>query len=72
MTATVAAAILHEISRDGFHIGEHREIDVLTGRLAFHLDATNDKTGETWNVNAPTAYEAAFELARQIGWEFEE
>ena len=42
---------------------------MLTGELAFHLDA---KTGETWSVNAPSAYAAAFELARQIGWDFEE
>ena len=36
------------------------------------MDATNAKTGETWTVNAPTAYQAAFELAVQIGWDFEE
>ena len=58
MTATVAEAILHEIRRDGFSVGEHKLVDRVTG--------------ETWPVNAPTAYQAAFELARQIGWDFEE
>ena len=38
----------------------------------YHVDATNAATGETWSVNAPTAYAAVFELARQIGWDFEE
>lgn len=72
MTATVAQAILYEIARDGFSLGEHRQVDVLAGELAYHSEATNPKTGETWSVNAPTAYEAASELARQIGWDLSE
>ena len=41
MTATVAEAILHEIRRDGFSVGEHELVDRVTG--------------EAWTVNAPTA-----------------
>ena len=47
MTAAVAEAILHEIRRDGFSVGEHKQLDVLTGKLAYRVDATNPKTGET-------------------------
>ena len=67
-----AAAIIDAIHADGFHIGEHRQIDFATLLLSYHVDATDPRTGETWAVNAPTAYEAVFELAVQIGWDFEE
>ena len=70
MTAHVAETILRELQHE-YSVGEHQQIDRATGETAFHVDATNPKTGETWTVNAPTAYQAAFELARQIGWDFE-
>ena len=40
MTAAVAEAILHEIHRDGFHVGERKPLDILTGEIDYHLDAT--------------------------------
>ena len=72
MTAHVADAILREIRRDGFSVGEHKLLDPVTGAISHHVDAADAKMGETWSVNAPTAYQAAFELARQIGWDFKE
>ena len=72
MSASVVAAIIDAIHADGFHIGEHKQFDIATCLLSFHVDATDPKAGETWTVNAPTAYQAAFELARQVGWDFEE
>ena len=62
MTATVAEAILHEIRRDGFSVGEHKQFDIATCLLSYHVDATDARTSETWSVTAPTAYQAAFEL----------
>ena len=71
MTAHVAEVIMRELQRF-YSIGEHQQVDRVTGETAFHVDAPDPKTGETWSVNAPTAYQAAYELARQIGWDFEE
>lgn len=34
MSTTVAEAILHEIRRDGFNIGEHMIVDVLAGKFS--------------------------------------
>ncbi len=56
MIAIVAEGILHEIRRDGFSVGEHKLLDVLTGEISFHLTATNAKTGERWSVNALDEY----------------
>ncbi len=47
MSHSVAEAILHEIRRDGFSVGEHQQVDRATGAIAFHVDATDPKTGET-------------------------
>ena len=72
MSASVAAAIIDAIAADGFSVGEHEQVDLATGLFACHVDATDAKTGETWVVNAPTAYESAFELAVALGWDFSE
>ena len=67
MSTAVAEAILNEIRRGGFSIGEHRFANVVTGAVGFHVDATDPPDGRDVDGNAPSAYEAAFESVVEPG-----
>ncbi len=62
--------LLDTIRRAGFHIGEGVAI-TEDGTLRSHVNAVDAKTGESFTVMAPTMYEAAVELAEQVGLDLE-
>ena len=64
-------AILDEIRRDGFNVGTHATVDVLTGQMMYHADARHPQTLELWSVNAPDQHTAVCELATLLGWDLE-
>ena len=69
---SVAEAILTEIRRDGFHVGTCEYLNLASRETWHHANASDGRTGERWSVNARTGYEAAYPLAKMIGWKFEE
>ena len=67
----VTIAVLDTIRAAGFHLGECKVIRV-DGKVRCLVDAADAKTGESFTVTAPSEYEAAVELARQVGIELED
>ena len=65
------AAVLHVIKSAGYSLGETTTIqkDGTTRRV---LNAVDARTGESFIVSAGTLYEAAVELAGQVGVELED
>ncbi len=70
-TPHVTAALLDTIRGAGFHIGCTQAI---TERLEhrYVVNAIEASTGESFTVSAATEYEAAVELAGQVGIELED
>ena len=68
MSEHVAHAILDTIKSAGYHVGHFTATDRMGDTVA-HADAIDAKTGERFAVNAGTLYEAAAELAEQVGFD---
>ena len=70
MTALTAKCILDALRADGYNvsIGSMTERDDRS--ITYHAMAT--RAGETWRASADSEYQAAFELAVQLGWELDE
>ena len=64
-------AVLDAIRAAGYSLGECKVIR-LDGSVRYRIDATDAESGEKFTVTAPTVYEAAVEIARQIGFELEQ
>ncbi len=71
-TPVVTAAIIDAIKAAGYHVGWTTTVDLQTRELQRVVNAVDARTGESWTVRAPSEYEAAFELARQVGFDFED
>ena len=69
--ASVTAAILDEIRRDGLDVRTHTVINSPSGRRENHAKARDLQTDEAWRANASDPDSAAFELATMLGWEFD-
>ena len=70
-TPHVTDAVLHVIKSAGFHIGETTTVN-RDGSRRCVLNAVDAKTGESFTVAAGSLYEAAVELAVQIGIDLED
>ena len=71
-TPHVTQAILDTIRDAGFHIGETVVLSLDDGHPCQVANAVDAKTGESFTVMAPTRYEAAVELAEQVGFDLED
>ncbi len=65
----VTQAMLDTIRDAGFHIGETVVLSLEDGHPRQVANAVDAKTGESFTVMAPTMYEAAAELAVQVGFD---
>ena len=68
----VTQAILDTIRDAGFHIGETVVLSLKDGHARQVANAVDAKTGESFTVMAPTMYEAAVELAEQVGFDLQD
>jgi len=64
--------IMSVIHDAGYSTGTTSVLKLDTGELVAHVNAIHPKTMESWSVIAPTEYQAAVELAVQLGFELEE
>ena len=68
-TRYVTRAIVEAIQSDGFSV--KLATPNKDGLSRHGVVATDLASGERFCVTAPTMYEAAFELANALGWEFD-
>lgn len=68
----VTEAVFAVIKPVGYHIGSVKIARLPSGEPAYVVNVIDAKTGERWTTTAATEYEAAVELAQQVGIELED